>query len=251
MPGRPVYWPPSSRKSAKHMSNPKDNAAGAARRGHGDAIRNTERGAEDFALASRHSRRVRLLKRVLPAVAIAITVVFVGYSYLFSGTRGAIDLASASIEGGSLVMSSPELNGFTSDDRPYKMTAERARQKLGGEDVIELEGIRAHVPVDGDNFATIQASDGVYDRGNNRLDITSEIALRTTSGIVAKLDSAEIDIAKSSLSSSNPVEIELDGTKIAADSFAAEEGGKVFVFDKRVRVTIDPSRIRETADARN
>lgn len=226
-----------------------NSGAGTARSGRGQAIRSSERGVEAFEQASRHSQRVRLLKRVLPAAALVITVVFAGYSYIFSGTRGAIDLASASIEGGSLVMSSPELNGFTNDDRPYKMTAERARQKLGGEDVIELEGIRAHVPVDGDNFATIQASDGIYDRGNNRLDITSKISLRTTSGIVATLDSAEIDIEKSSLASSKPVEIELDGTKIAADSFAAEDGGKVFVFDKRVRVTIDPSRLRGTASA--
>ncbi|WP_295813089.1 LPS export ABC transporter periplasmic protein LptC [uncultured Nitratireductor sp.] len=231
------------------MSNPDNNTAGAARGGRGQAIRNSERGAEAFEMASRHSQRVRLLKRVLPAAAIVITVVFVGYSYVFTGTRGAVDLASASIEGGSLVMSSPELNGFTNEDRPYKMTAERARQKLGGKDVIELEGIRAHVPVDAENFATIQANDGVYDRDNNRLDITSKISLRTTSGIVATLDSAEIDIENSSLASSKPVEIELDGTKIAADSFTAENGGKVFVFDKRVRVTIDPSRIRETAPA--
>ncbi|MHA7884454.1 MAG: LPS export ABC transporter periplasmic protein LptC, partial [Nitratireductor rhodophyticola] len=67
--------------------------------------------------------------------------------------------------------------------------------------------------------------------------------------IVATLDSAEIDTENSSLASSKPVEIELEGTKIAADSFAAEDGGKVFVFDKRVRVTIDPSRLRETASA--
>ncbi|WP_367716315.1 LPS export ABC transporter periplasmic protein LptC [Nitratireductor sp. GISD-1A_MAKvit] len=233
------------------MSSSVKSTADAANSGRGGAIRNSERGAEAFALASRHSRRVRLLKRILPALAIAITVLFAGYSYVFTGGGGAIDLASASIEGGSLVMSSPELNGFTNDDRPYKMTAERARQKLGGEDVIELEGIRAHVPVDADNFATIQASEGIYDRDNNRLDITSRISLRTTSGITATLDSAEIDIEKSSLASSNPVEIELDGTKIAADSFAARDGGKVFVFDKRVRVTIDPSQIRETADARN
>ncbi|WP_048645485.1 LPS export ABC transporter periplasmic protein LptC [Nitratireductor soli] len=211
------------------------------------AIHGSERGADAFARATRHSHRVRLLKFLLPLSAVALTVAFLGYSFLSSVPRGAVDLATASIEGGSLVMSSPELNGFTSDDLPYKMTAERARQKIGGEDIIELEGIRARVPVDKENFATIEAADGVYNRGENRLDIDSRISLKTTSGITAILESAQIDIGGSSLETSKPVEIELDGTRIAADSFAASDGGKVFVFDKRVRVTIDPSQVRQTA----
>ncbi|EKF20064.1 LPS export ABC transporter periplasmic protein LptC [Nitratireductor pacificus] len=215
------------------------------------AIRGSERDDAAFARAARHSDRVRLLKFLLPALAAVISIAFVGYSFFASAPRGAVDLASASIEGGSLVMSSPELNGFTNDDLPYKMTAERARQKIGGQDIIELEGIRAHVPVDKETFATIEAADGVYNRGENRLDIDSPISLKTTSGITAILQSAQIDIEGSSLESSKPVEIELDGTRIAADSFAASEGGKVFVFDKRVRVTIDPSQVRQTARSAN
>ena len=74
-----------------------NSSATAAKSGRGQAIRSSERGAEAFEQASRHSQRVRLLKRVRPAAALVITVVFAGYSYIFSGTRGAIDLASASI----------------------------------------------------------------------------------------------------------------------------------------------------------
>ncbi|MCR4267353.1 LPS export ABC transporter periplasmic protein LptC [Nitratireductor sp. ZSWI3] len=230
------------------MSNRINDAARASGgKGRGQLLGSSERGEEAFARASRHSRRVRTLKFLLPVAAIVVSVGFLGYSLLSSATRGTIDLATASIEGGSLVMASPELNGFTNENLPYKMTAERARQKIGGEDVIELEGIRARVPVDPENFATIEASDGVYNRQENKLDIDSKISLKTTSGVVATLDTAHIDIEASSLTSSKPIEIELDGTRIAADSFAASDGGKVFVFDKRVRVTIDPSRLREAA----
>lgn len=229
------------------MSNQAHKAAlagGVSRRGLPES---SERGEEAFARATRHSRLVRTLKIMLPAAAILVSVAFAGYSFLSSAMNGTVDLASASIESGSLVMASPELNGFTSDNLPYKMTAERARQKIGSQDVIELEGIRAHVPVDKDNFATIQAEDGVYSRGDNKLDIKSPLLLKTTSGIIARLESAKIDIEKSTLESPHAVEIELDGTKIAADSFAASDGGKVFVFDKRVRVTIDPTQLKNAA----
>lgn len=212
-----------------------------------EAVRISERGEDAFARASRHSSRVRRLKLLLPLAALSLTAAFVAYSFLSSLSGGSLDLASASIESGALVMENPELNGFTEDDRPYRMTAARARQRIGGENIIELEGIRASVPVDQENFATIEAARGTYDRTDNRLTIDSEITLKTTSGAAARLQSADIDIDDSRLSTPQPVEIQLDGARIAADSFTVTDGGKVFVFDKRVRVTIDPAQLRQSS----
>lgn len=210
-------------------------------------MRRSERGEEAFLRAERHSRRVRRLKFVLPAAAAILAVVFVGYSFLASGSRSGLDIIKTSIENGAVVMANPELNGFTGDNLPYSLTADRARQPLGDSDIIELEGIHANVPVDADKFADITAASGTYNRGENKIDIDSELILKISSGITARLQSAKVDIDSNSLTTSKPVKVELDGTEIAADSFAATEGGKVFVFKERVRVTIDPSRVRHEA----
>lgn len=199
-----------------------------------------------FVKAQRHSRNVRILKVALPVAALVMVAAFAGVSYLRSATETPLDIGGVGFEGGELVMDNPELDGFTADDLPYRMTASRAIQAVGKDSAIRLEEIRARVPIDESNWASIDAATGTYDRQRNLLDINSPVMLETTSGIVARLDSAMVDIATSELTTDKPVEIELDGTHIAADSLKAEKGGKVLVFKDRVRVNILPSRLRNS-----
>ncbi|UUP17935.1 hypothetical protein NTH_02411 [Nitratireductor thuwali] len=213
------------------------------------AFRSSERGEEAFAKAERHSRTVRMLKFVLPTSAVVVAVAFFGYSMLSSGGMASVDLGSASIEDGKLVMSNPSLDGFTDENLPYHMTATRARQPIGSETAaIELEGIEATVPIDSGNSASISAEAGTFDRHGNMLRLDTAITLETTSGIRARLSSADIDIAAGTLSTGDPVAIELKGMSIEADAFSASEGGKKLVFDRRVRVTLDPESIRRAQE---
>lgn len=209
------------------------------------AFRSSERGVEAFAQAERHSRNVRMLKIVLPSAAAVVAIAFLGYSLFSSGGMASVDLGSASIENGKLVMSNPSLDGFTNENLPYHMTAARARQAIGSETAaIELEGIEATVPIDSGNSASISAEAGTFNRQGNTLSLDTGITLQTTSGIRARLSSADIDMAAGTLSTDDPVAIEINGMSIQADTFSASDGGKKLVFDRRVRVTLDPESIR-------
>lgn len=197
-----------------------------------------------FFRARRHSRRVRVLKFVLPLVALLIAAVFVGYSILSSSGVVNVDIGLPTVEDGNLVMSNPKLDGFNADDQPYKMTAARATQAIGGGSEIRLEKISAEVPIDAKTKASIEAATGTYDQQRNRLDIDSPLTLTTTSGIVARLQSADVDINTNEISTADPVDVDMKGTHIAAESLVTRKGGDVFVFKDRVRVTIEPSVLR-------
>ena len=210
------------------------------------AIRRSERGADAFARAVRHSRRVRVLKFVLPVAAIVVSGLFLGYSLLSPTGSDLIDLDSASIEDGNLVMHNPSLNGFTSENLPYSMKAALARQPIGSDDgPIALEKIEATMPIDEEHTATINAGGGTYDRQNNTLSLSDTITVTMSSGIVARLQSAEVDIASSDLKTDDPVEIELDGMRVQANTFHATDGGSKLIFEDRVRVELDPARLRQ------
>lgn len=212
------------------------------------AIQRSERGAEAFAQARRHSRRVRMLKFVLPAAALLVSALFLGYSLRPSTLGGGkIDLGTASIEDGNLVMANPTLEGFTEEDLPYTMTAARARQPIGTPTgAIDLEEINATVPIDEDNQAVISAAAGTFDRQNERLTLNGEVVLETTSGLVARLRSADVNMADRSLTTDEPVEIDMNGMHIEAETFRASNGGGVLVFERRVRMEIDPAQVRRT-----
>ena len=220
-----------------------DKGAGGYRSG---SIERTDRGEAVFVHARRHSRRVRALKLVLPIAAALMVAVFVGYSMLATTIKNVSSLGSLSIDDGGVVMANPKLEGFTKDDLPYSLYAEEARQPLGGEGAIMLTGISASVPIDKENRARITAASGSFDRDENTLDIDSDIMLSATSGLTARLQSAHINIAENTLTTDDPVDIQLNGMHIAANGMDAAKGGKSLVFEDRVRVRIDPSTL-ETA----
>ena len=196
--------------------------------------------AAAFGKAQRHSRRVRALKFVLPATAAVIALAFPIYSYLMTPPAVAVQADQTAFSDGKLVMSAPKLAGYTKDNLPYAMNAARAIQDVANEGVIELEGIDAKLPVSAENTANIIAQRGIYDNSKNTLTIDSAIKLTTTDGMVAHFQSANLDIKAGRMTTTDPVDITLNGAKIAADTLSVTDHGKVMVFERRVRVEITP-----------
>lgn len=194
-----------------------------------------------FARAQKHSRRVSVLKTVLPLVAGAIALGFVAYSYAVTPNNVSINVAESAISDGKLVMASPKLEGFTRENKPYSMTATRAYQDLTNAGLVELVEIAAKLPYE-DNEVMLKAPGGFYDQTGNTLDIRGDLTVKTSDGMSALLKSAFIDIAKGDLKTSDPVDIQLNGTRISADSMTVQDRGKILIFDKRVRMVVEPKR---------
>ncbi|MGB3500561.1 MAG: LPS export ABC transporter periplasmic protein LptC [Mesorhizobium sp.] len=204
------------------------------------------RGHEAFARAQRHSRRVQAMKFWLPGLATVALVAFVGWSYLAIPKVEGVASAGAAVVEGKLVMANPKMDGFTKDNLPYTMTAARATQDVGGTGAIELEGIDATLPISAQNTAKIFARQGVFDNQKNLLTIASPIEVTTSDGIVAKFQSATVQLAAGSLSTPDPVDITVDGAHIRAESMSVSDKGAVMVFERRVRVDIDPKFVKKS-----
>lgn len=199
---------------------------------------------DPFEKARRHSRRVRFLKRALPVGAVACVAVFAAIVYFSSPGSLGFQLGSTSVEDGRLVMQDPRLDGFTSDNRAYTMSATRASQLIGDGNRIDLEGIDARLPLDDDDWVTVTAESGTFDRAANSLEVTSPLRARTEKGIDARLQSARVDIGSGSLETSDPVEIDLDGASVSADSMQITDDGAVMIFENRVRMRIEGNRLQ-------
>lgn len=206
------------------------------------AIRRSERDTAAFAHAARHSRRVRVLKVILPTAALVIAGLFVGYTML---PDIGVDIRTATVEGGDLVLENPTLDGFTDDKLPYSVTAARARQAEGlTAGIFDLEEISGFAQIDVETRAEFEAAGGRYNRDGGHVRLDDDIVVRTTSGLVARLQSADIDFDTHKLETDDPVEVEMDGMRIEANAFRASDGGKSLVFEDRVKIRIDPARVR-------
>ncbi|MEO5326142.1 LPS export ABC transporter periplasmic protein LptC [Mesorhizobium sp. CC13] len=200
--------------------------------------------SDAFDRAARHSRRVRFLKRALPLAGLLLAAAFGGYAYLMAPPLLQVKAEGAAFSEGKLVMAKPQLSGFTKANLPYSMTADRAVQDPANQNVVELLGIDASLPITADNIAKVDAGRGIYDRDGNTLNLSEKVTVATSDGMVARLKSAYLDMGSGQMRTTEPVEISLDGSRITSDSMSMLDNGKVVVFEKRVRVDIDPARMK-------
>ncbi len=191
-----------------------------------------------FARAERHSRRVRRMKMVLPALAVLAVSGFAAWTYLGTPSLEGVSVEGAALSDGKLVMANPKLDGFTRENLPYTMTAARAIQSLDNTGVIALEKIDAKLPVSAQTTATVVADSGIYDNNANTLVLDSAVRVTTNDGLEATLQSALLDIGGGGLRTDDPVDIVRQGSRITADSMQIESGGKVLIFERRVKVNL-------------
>lgn len=62
--------------------------------------------------------------------------------------------------------------------------------------------------------------------------------------MVVKLKSAFLDMGKGNMKTNDPVDITRDGSHISSDTMSVENNGKILIFEKRVRVNIDPAKLK-------
>jgi lipopolysaccharide export system protein LptC len=219
-----------------------------ARRGNKMPARQTRSEAE-FAEADRHSRRVRLLKFGLPLAALFAVGFFAAATILVDSKLPTPSVQAIAMTDGRIVMAKPKMEGYDAEKRPYSMTAEQAIQQSASSSVVELEKIAADLPFGKAETAKLTADAGVFDNASNTLDLKDNIRFFTSDGMQAVLTQANINLSTNEMTSDAPVDIVTEGSHITADRMKIEEGGKVFVFESRVRLKIDANKMKKASDA--
>ena len=202
----------------------------------------TRRGGEQaYRDARRHSRVVRILRIVLPALAIiGIGVFWASARFIPSDIAGLISNAGIDITSNSVIMKTPHISGFEGTRRAYEVTAAHAIQSLSDPKVLTFETINAHIGLDNAGTATVDAGTGVYNGNNNTLELKDGISVHTTTGYSAKVEQAAVDLAAGSLQTSHPVEIQGKEGTLRADSMVVTDRGKHVTFHGGVSVTFMP-----------
>ncbi len=201
-------------------------------------------GAEAYRRAVNHSRRVRRLRFLLPVAALGITLAFVAVSFVRGLMPEELQIESAKIEDGKVVMEKPAIAGRNSDGVRYSMRAERALQDIKNPNVITLETIAAAVPVNDKVVANVVATSGIFDRGANILDLDKPFTLNLSSGIDAQFGSAHLDISGGTMKTDDPVAIQTKGASIVANSLEMKDKGRTMIFSGSVKLNIEPSALR-------
>ena len=200
-----------------------------------------------FRAAARHSRFVGFLRFAIPAgiaaiVAIILVATFFNPFRLIAAFP--IDPGKISLSGTKIVMELPRLHGFTTDSRPYELTARAAAQDLTKPEVLELKDISAVVELKDGQRVTIKSINGVYDTKGEMLRLNDHITLNSTSGYQGRLSEATVNVTTGNIVSESPVELKLPNGLLNANRLEVVDNGALILFGGGVEMTLTPEQVR-------
>jgi lipopolysaccharide export system protein LptC len=199
-----------------------------------------------FDAARRHTRRVRILRRALPLSGGAILAAFVVASQLSAPEGLDLSVAAMTIERSAVVMDNPSVTGFDRAERQYRVSADRAVQKIARPQEVRLEAIEAEIQAPGRGAARIRAAVGDYDNSERRLRLSGGITLDSADGYGLALEDADIDLAAGSLVSARPVLVTYEDSETRAERLSVRDGGRLIVLEERVRTRLMPPKRART-----
>lgn len=219
--------------------------------GHYSASTRSE-GDWQFRAARRHSRRVRLLRRAIPAGILAlfgVVVIASWYNPLGMLTKLPIDPGKLLVSGTKITMEAPRLAGFTRDARPYEFTARAAAQDLTKPDVLELKDIRAKIEMQDKAHIEMTAASGIYDTKSDVLRLTDTIQLSSSAGYSGRLSDAVVDVRTGDVITEHPVEVILLNGTLNANRLEVVNNGELLRFDGGVGMNLMLNRSDSDATA--
>ena len=195
-----------------------------------------------FAMAARHSRRVRFLRRAIPALIGATLLMVLGFSFFnpFRMITGLpIDLGKIAVSGTTITMESPHMAGFTSDKRPYDVIARNARQDVTDPSNIDLEYIKGKIEMEDRSTVDMDAKRGNFNNKTQLLHLQEDIFLKSSTGYEARLTDAVVDMDKSTVRSDQPVAVKLLNGNLDANNLEIVDNGATVTFGGGVSMDLN------------
>lgn len=187
----------------------------------------------------RHSRRVALLKLLLPALGLTLLLLVAAWPRLgplldsVRITIPAIDLREAR----ELKMVDPRYAGFDHHDRPFVVTAAIGRQVPNQKDFIALDRPRAEMTLKRARVV-ITAESGIYQTHAQLLDVFNDVTLTRTDGTVFRTDRMHIDFSRRTAVGHDPIIGRGPAGTISAQGFRILANADAIVFTGRSRLVL-------------
>ena len=182
--------------------------------------------------SDRYSRRVALLKRMLPVLGLALLVLValwpqiqlllksVGFSFPVIDLRDARELR----------MVNPRYAGIDRFNRPYVVTAAIGRQIPNRDDLMSLEAPNAEMLLRHGASVVVTAATAIYQSQAQLLDLFDDVNLIHENGTRFVTQSAHVDVSASTAEGRDSVVGHGPSGDIAAEGFRILDKGETVIF---------------------
>jgi len=141
----------------------------------------------------------------------------------------------------TLSMTNARYYGTDDKGQPYSVTAEGVRQRTSDDKSIDLVTPKAQINLSNGTVLAAGASTGLYDRDNQKLDLSGKVTVSQQDGNQLHTSAAVIMLKEGTAKGRAPVDAEGSfGTMHAAGGFDLSERDRVVFFHGPGRMTLNP-----------
>ena len=154
-----------------------------------------------------YSKIVRFLKFILPITALILVIAVVVWPYIHEETiQLTIGFATETIDGTDQpTMVNPRYTGTDSEQQPFAVTADLARNLVLDTTRVELEMPKADITLSDGTWLVVTADTGIYGRNEELLDLSGSVNMFHDQGYEIITDAVRIDLAARMAESITPV----------------------------------------------
>jgi len=192
----------------------------------------------NFLAAARHSRRVRIMRKAIPLICLAV-LAFLGLRAslgLFLGPGGSAGVQSVAVRDNKIVMEKPRLSGFKRDGSSYEMNAVSATQELGNPNKMELQTLTARIQTGAEGGLTFQRCRQLRQQGRNARG-ARQCPDADRDRDQAHLMDANINFKANTVVIDKTARVKTNQGEVTSDRREVLEGGKKLIFEGNVRST--------------
>jgi lipopolysaccharide export system protein LptC len=182
--------------------------------------------------ADAHSRRIVLLRRMLPAIGLGL-LLLVGAWPRLEPLLSRVAIALPRVDrrdARELRMIEPRYAGIDRLNRPYVLTAAAGRQMPERGDLVSLDRPRGQLIVRGGAKVVLTAAVGIYQAQMRLLDLFGEVTVTHDNGTRFVTRAAHLDLAAETASGQDPVAGTGPDGSIEAQGFSILDKGDTILF---------------------
>jgi lipopolysaccharide export system protein LptC len=198
---------------------------------------------------AQYSRFVGTMKVALPVAAGFLLLLVVMLPQFRSDDdrfRIGMDLIKGE-SGNTLNMTNARYFGTDDKGQPYSVTAEGVRQHTDNDNAIDLVTPKAEISLTNGTFMSAGATNGTYDRDNQKLDLAGEVTVQQDEGNQLRTSEASVMLKDGTASGRAPVTGDGPFGKMeAAGGFDLSERGRIVHFHGPARLVLNPGKAKTT-----
>lgn len=189
-----------------------------------------------------YSRVVRFLKFILPIVALLLVGVVVAWPYIHKESiQLTIGFTTGTVDGSEQpTMVNPRYTGTDSEQQPFSVTADLARNLVLDTTQVELEMPKADITLSDGTWLVVTSETGVYGRNEEVLDLAGSVNMFHDQGYELVTDAVRIDLSARTAESITPVTGQGPIGELTSEGFRMNNVERVIYFTGKATLRLYP-----------